>query len=309
MISEKVGFELLRKREILNILDGDKDFGFLKINGEPTEIKISMPYLKGSQLCDISGKFGLATSYGWGGSLSRWKYLDNLMEHCIKKGKQSDLLAFLFSKEQFADKLMGLSLESIDLAYTQIVISVIDEINKILYFYEGELVEVGGVFSVQKIDFAFTLETPSFKNVNGDYVTRKYNEALKDLMEGRYDCAITKSRTFLEDVFLHVIREKGEKPNEKGKIASLYNQVKKLYGMNQREDRDVIVNNLISGLDKILFSIAEMRNKAGDAHGVGRKRFNIKAYHARLFVNSAATMADFVLSVKENAVQQSFKKS
>lgn len=44
-----------------------------------------------------------------------------------------------------------------------------------------------------------------------------------------------------------------------------------------------------------------MRNINSDAHGVGSKRFNIKDYHARLFVNSAMTMADFILSVSENS--------
>lgn len=44
-----------------------------------------------------------------------------------------------------------------------------------------------------------------------------------------------------------------------------------------------------------------MRNKGSDAHGVGGKRININDYHARLFVNSAMTMADFILAVSEHA--------
>ena len=41
-------FELLRSKEILAILDGDTEFG--TINGR----RISMPYLSGPVLCDIS---------------------------------------------------------------------------------------------------------------------------------------------------------------------------------------------------------------------------------------------------------------
>jgi len=44
-----------------------------------------------------------------------------------------------------------------------------------------------------------------------------------------------------------------------------------------------------------------MRNKDSDAHGVGARRIEIRDYHARLMVNSAAAMADFVLSVAINA--------
>ena len=46
-----------------------------------------------------------------------------------------------------------------------------------------------------------------------------------------------------------------------------------------------------------LDAIAEMRNKNSDAHGVGQKRINISEHHARLYVNSAMTLADFILSV------------
>jgi hypothetical protein len=40
-----------------------------------------------------------------------------------------------------------------------------------------------------------------------------------------------------------------------------------------------------------------MRNKNSDSHGIGAKRINIDEHHARLFVNSAMTMADFILAV------------
>ena len=61
------------------------------------------------------------------------------------------------------------------------------------------------------------------------------------------------------------------------------------------------INGLLSGLEKIISSIAEMRNKGSDSHGVGANRINIGEHHARLFVNSAITMADFILSVEKNA--------
>jgi len=62
------------------------------------------------------------------------------------------------------------------------------------------------------------------------------------------------------------------------------------------------VNSLLSGLEKILSSIAEMRNKGSDAHGLGAKRIKIKGHIARLYVNSSATMADFILAVYERKV-------
>ena len=71
-------------------------------------------------------------------------------------------------------------------------------------------------------------------------------------------------------------------------------------------DTDKRINTLLSGLEKIVSSISEMRNKNSDAHGVGATRIAIDEHHARLFVNAAMAMSDFILSVenKANATEQ-----
>lgn len=278
------------------------DFGTLEVNGTDSGIKISMPYLSGPTLCDISNKFGLPVTYGWnGGAQSRWAYLDDLLAHCIQNKRESDLLAFLFSKGQFVDKLRGQTPEVIEYAYAQIVNAVIGQINGALYFGGNELVQVGKVFVIRKLGSTVSVVAPSVKTIDRSYITDLSDRAMKDVIDGNYDSAITKSRTLLEEVFCYVIEKKGEEPSESGDIGKLYNQVKQLYNMHQSKDIDKRINGLLSGLEKILSAIAEMRNKGSDSHGVGAKRINIADHHARLFVNSAMTMADFVLAVSEKA--------
>ena len=304
MSQEKSKFELLREKNILSILDGDVDFGTLEINGTDSGIKISMPYLSGPTLCDISNKFGLPVTYGWnGGAQSRWVYLDDLLAYCIQNKRESDLLAYLFSKGQFVDKLRGQTPEVIEYAYSQIVNAVINQINGTLYFGGNELVQIGKVFVVRKLGSTVSVSVPSVKTINRSYITDLSDRAMKDVMDGNYDSAITKSRTLLEEVFCYVIEKKGNEPSESGDIGKLYNQVKQLYNMHQSKDIDKRINGLLSGLEKILSAIAEMRNKGSDSHGVGAKRINIADHHARLFVNSAMTMADFILAVSEKASQ------
>lgn len=302
MPQEKSKFELLREKSILSILDGDVDFGTLEVNGTDSGIKISMPYLSGPALCDISNKFGLPVTYGWnGGAQSRWAYLDDLLAHCIQNKRESDLLAFLFSKGQFVDKLRGQTPEVIEYAYAQIVNAVIGQINGALYFGGNELVQVGKVFVIRKLGSTVSVVAPSVKTIDRRYITDLSDRAMKDVIDGNYDSAITKSRTLLEEVFCYVIEKKGEEPSESGDIGKLYNQVKQLYNMHQSKDMDKRINGLLSGLEKILSAIAEMRNKGSDSHGVGAKRISIADHHSRLFVNSAMTMADFVLAVSEKA--------
>jgi hypothetical protein len=77
-------FGLLRNKEIIAILDGDKEFG------EYNEIRISMPYFSGPDICKISSLFRLPETYSLsGGASSRWRYMDNLIEFCIKENKTS----------------------------------------------------------------------------------------------------------------------------------------------------------------------------------------------------------------------------
>lgn len=290
------GFGLLRAKRILSILDGDVDFGFLEIEGKESDIKMSMPYLTGQKLCDISKRFGLVAEYG---GKSRWMYLDELLGYCIQKDRMSDLLNYLFSKEQFAEKLRGKPQRIIECAYSKIVYGIIDQINGELCFGDNELVRLGGNFFVQKKGSTITVTSSSVKLIDRPYIVDISERAMKDVSDGNFDSAITKSRTLLEEVFCYVVEQGGKAPSDNGDIGKLYNQVKELYNMHQNKELDKRINGLLSGLEKILSAIAEMRNKGSDSHGVGAKRINIADHHARLFVNSAMTMADFILAVCE----------
>ena len=292
-------FELLRAKNILTILDGDTKFGEIQIS-ETKSISNALPYLSGPELCEISTKFGLPVNYSRsGGALSRWVYLDNLLEHCIRNNRVSDLLSFLFSKEQFVHTFRGCTATEIETAYRTIVTTVVGKINGELYFGGHELVRVGTRFVVQKIGATVTVDAPAVKTIDRDYIISLSSRAMNDVSEGNYDSAITKCRTLLEEVFFYVIEKKNETPSTKGDIGKLYGQVKSLYHMHQQKDQDNRINSLLSGLEKILTAVSDMRNKGSDAHGAGINRIAIDEHHARLFVNSAMTMADFVLSVSE----------
>ena len=304
MQKSKSNFELLRSKPILAILDGDTEFGTIQIS-QTKSIRNALPYLSGPMLCEISVKFGLPATYSWGGGTkSRWEYLDNLLAHCISNNRVSDLLGFLFSKEQFAEILRGYTPDEIDTTYQKIIATVLDQLNGQLYFGGHELVRVGERVVVQKKGAVATVAAPTVKIIDQAYIVSISERAMKDVSEGNYDSAITKCRTLLEEVFFYAIEKKNETPSTKGDIGKLYSQVKSLYHMHQQKDQDNRINALLSGLEKILTAISEMRNKSSDAHGAGSNRIKLEEHHARLFVNSAMTMAEFVLSVCEHKTKR-----
>ncbi|TGE31345.1 abortive infection family protein [Desulfosporosinus sp. Sb-LF] len=285
-------YKLLKNKEIISILDGDKTFG--QIN----DVQISMPYLSGPDLCALSTTFGLPVEYGWnGGALSRWMYLDNLLEYCINNNKMQQLLSCLFAKNKFIDKLKNLTTEEIEETYAETVNTLIKQISGILYFSGNEFTLVNKQFIVKPINAIVEVEAPTIKVIDSAYIKGLSERALVDIDNSNYDSAITKCRTLLEEVFCYVIELKNEKPSENGDIGSLYKQVKDLYDMHQSKDIDKRINMLLSGLEKILTAISQMRNNDSDAHGVGSKRIRIQDHHARLFLNASIMMSDFILAV------------
>lgn len=287
-------FYLLKNRKILDIFLGD-----FVIEDKSNKLSISMPRLSTQAVCDVAKGFGYNLDVvNDDFHKSRWNLLSDLFDYCITNNSISRLLAFLFSKERFSNMLSECKTpEEFENNYSLILNAILEKINTVLYPGNNELVVMNNQFAVKQIGESFSIDAPSIKVINRDYVRGLSQRALDDIDNSDYDSAITKSRTLLEEVFCYVIEQKGENPSSKGKIDILFKQVKDLYQMHANDKMDIRFKTLLSGLETILKSISEMRNISSDAHGVGLRRVNIADYHTRLLVNTATAMADFILSV------------
>ena len=285
-------YSSLNTKNILKILNGDIDFG--EFNGK----KISMPYLSGPALCNLLTLFGHPTVYPQG-ALSRLDYLKSLLEYCIDRSNVPELLSHLFAKDKFSNALSGLDPEKIDKTHRHIIKIVIDEINKQLYFHGHELSIINKRYVVRPLNVILKVDAPKIKIIDRTFIKELTEKAKDDLKRSDFDSVITKGRTLIEEVFFYVIESKGEKPSKSGNVSLLYQQVKSLYNMHGAKDMDVRIKTLLSGLEKILATIAEMRNNNSDSHGVGSKRLRIEEHHATLFLNSSIVFAEFILAVAE----------
>ena len=290
---ENNDFELLKQKEIINILIGDTKYG--------ENEEISMPYLSGPILCEISTIFGFAVDC-FETRHSRWVYLYDLLEYCIKNEKVSDLLLYIFDKKQFKEKFKGMSFTEIEKNYKAIVEEIIDKINGCLYFSDKKLVRIGNNFLIGERNKIVSLPTKKIKILDNEYIKTIHSQALKCISENDFDSVVTKSRTLLEEVFCYGIEQKDKEieMKERGNINKLYKRIRELYNMNTEDNLDSRIKKLLSGLNTIVDAIAEIRNNNSDAHGVGKNRIKISEHHANLVLNSATTLAEFVLSVIEN---------
>lgn len=283
---------LLCQKEIYEILDGDT------VLRATDEGEVKMPYLSGPVLSDMSNNFGVPSCYG---SQSRWCYVDDMMQSAVDAGRISELLKMFFGNQKFAEIVEGGTAEQLEKSRTEIVSLAVGTINKRLFFGGNELRQVGNEYAVVPIGEVVAIDLPKLQVIDREYVKQLSKRAMDDVENDRLDSALTEARTLLEEVFCYVIEARNVSPSDKGDINRLYGQVADLYNMHASKDMDRRINTLISGLNKVISSIAEMRNKNSDAHGVGERRVTIRDYHARLVVNSAATVADFILSVFDAA--------
>src|SRR5699024_3309682 len=195
LIKQNNLYELLTNRDIIDILIGDTVYDDVAIESEPT-IKIAMPYLSGPVLCDLCTLFGLPMTYSWnGGSLSRWMYMEKLLEHCIGEGSCSKLLVHLFDKRQFQSLLSVYSSETTDFAYSKIVEVIIYKINGIFFFGDNELVKIGNNLVVKPIGKRIEINTTHVSKIDREYINSISKRSIEDIKNGYFDSAITKSRT------------------------------------------------------------------------------------------------------------------
>ena len=104
----------------------------------------------------------------------------------------------------------------------------------------------------------------------------------------------------IEEVLIWILEKNGKTVQSKGDLNKLYNQVKTEFHMSQNKGYDGRVNSLLSGLERIVQSIGEMRNSNSDAHGVGTSRITIKEREGRLVMNSAMTFCEYIVSINES---------
>lgn len=282
-------FKVLNNRKIIDVLIGD----------EQVCESYHMPYYSGPDLCELSTMFGLpVTYYKTGGNLSRWMYMRDLLVYIEKHGRTADLLAYVFDFARFESLQLVGTTEQIRETYNKIVQGAIDKINSILLFSGIQLQIVNKQFVLTKAGEIVVFEAPKVKMVTYEYI-RELPERIKDdIAKKDYDSVVTKSRTLLEEVMIYIMEQMTkERYKSNGDLMKMYAEVKSLLNMTQNKDWDIRINDLLSGINKIVDAIGKMRNMNSDAHGAGVGRIGIKEREARLIAASSVMVAEYLLSV------------
>jgi hypothetical protein len=136
--------------------------------------------------------------------------------------------------------------------------------------------------------------TPQAEVLNWAHIQRTWRQAI-ERVEAEPDAAITSARTLLESVCLHVLHERGVAYTNDGDLQRLYRRTVQELQIAPDQQTDQAFRQLTGGCLTVVNAMAGLRNALGDAHGRGPEDAAAARRHARLIVNSACTLAAFLI--------------
>lgn len=140
--------------------------------------------------------------------------------------------------------------------------------------------------------------TPASREMLGDLdwdrVRESWDDALKTSGQSPA-AAIRAARTTLESVCKHICDERGQSYPSTGDMNDLYRAAQKCLVLSPAGSTDQVAKQLLSGVGTVLNAISAMRNELGDAHGQGLHTPTARPTDARLVVNMAFGIAQFLI--------------
>jgi hypothetical protein len=162
--------------------------------------------------------------------------------------------------------------------------------------YDGfVLIKKGESYKVVHIQENF-IEAETIIAIGHEFIGEQIEKCQQKISTDDFNGAITNARTLCEAILIHII-ETIEKTETKidGNIINLWTRTKKALKLELKKDEiPDFVFQILSGLDTSINGLAGLSNNSGDRHA---NKFNTKRHHAKLAVNSAMTLCDFLIDV------------
>lgn len=253
--------------------------------------KIS-PYNSGPNLIKFFNELGFNDAYGQGFP-SRWMYTEERIRQLNDTPKLAKVFHSLLDPRAFLETTFKVE-------------DCIKYLNQYLKYDGYEVVKVGNAYRIKEIRGTFVEIEPPFKNsgeVNHVFIEQQIKKCDKKILEDDFDGAITNARSLLEAILREVECKLGQNPPPyDGDLVKLYKRVQKLLHLEPaRKDITDTIKQMLGGLFSVVSGLSGLRNKMSDSHV---QAYKPDKHHAKLAVNTAKTLADFIFDmytiVKQN---------
>ncbi|MBN2571863.1 MAG: abortive infection family protein [Ignavibacteriales bacterium] len=239
----------------------------------------TFPYLSGPRIIEFLSKYGLEDEYGSGFG-TRWKYL----EEKLMRLNGSQLI-----ENVIEDALDPRRFHNTDKDYN----TAAKEINEFLQFDNIELVKNGKFYKLTDLK-GNIVEGSAVIALNDEFIQEQIQKCQEKIQREDYNGAITNARSLLESIFLAIIeRDRNAEVKNDGDLIKQWKDVRKIMKMEaDKESMPEFLIQIISGLTTSINGFAALSNNAGDRHA---NKFKTSKHHAKLAVNFAIALSDFLL--------------
>lgn len=251
------------------------------------------PYRSGPKLVAYFNKLGFREVYGQGFP-SRATFAKEKVAELNGKPKLKDALRELLDPRLWLEVSNGT------------VEGCAEQVNEILRYDGYEVIRDGNFYKVRELSGAVIEVENRFaesEELSELLIEEQIQKCREKIESGDYSGAITNARSLIEAVCTKI--EVDLDPNalgNDGDLVKLFNRVRKLLNLDpSRQDINESLKQVLSGLSNIINGLAAMRNKMSDAHGVTYKP---SRHHAKLAVNAAKTLADFLFDTMSYQIEK-----
>ncbi len=241
------------------------------------------PYQGGPKLVAFFNELGSNDVYG-AGFPSRWHYAENR----LRALNGTPDLARAIEGAVFPARFLDTKFEAT---------KAVEYLNRYLAYDGYELTPSGKGYRLQRtgerlVEIDSKLEARA--RTSHEFIDEQLTKCDRKLQDADYDGAITNARSLLEAVLFEIEgRLDAAQPAYDGDLMKLYRRVQKLMNLDPaRADVSDSLRQILSGLVNVVSGLAPLRNKMGDAHVRIHKP---ERRHAKLAVNAAKTLTDFVI--------------
>lgn len=244
------------------------------------------PYRSGPKLVEFFNNLGFREVYGQGFP-SRGAFAQDKIGELNGNPKLKDAIREMLDPRLWTDLVKDG--HTVEKAASEL---------KELFRYDGfEVVRDGNFYKTRELQGSVIEVENRFEKseeISELLIEEQIQKCRAKVESGDYSGAITNARSLIEAVCLKIEKEldpSNAKEND-GDITKLFNRVRRLLNLDpSRQDISDSLKQVLSGLSNIINGLAAMRNRMSDAHGVAYKP---SRHHAKLAVNSAKTLADFL---------------
>lgn len=292
---ENEDYVLVNQRTIIDLL----------IEGEVFQ------YLSGSDIQGLGKKFGITDVGG-----SRWFMLETIFNQLHAKGKTERFLKYFFFemnnnsavKEVIRDnefnqpkydeiaEITEESQENNRAVAKFLRQELLERVNIELAISDKKLIAVNNGIKIVDYDSEPEIIASTTEIIDNEYINDLLEKSMKSLIEEDFDSVVTKSRTLMESVFIQILHENNVSFKENGNISQYRTSVNKALNMRPDNNWNKDVSNMITGLNRIIDSISNMRNNNSDAHG-SSNRVRINSSEAELILNTAVNVSKYYLEI------------